>query len=311
MVPGPPSRTCPSTDRTGSASVATRHQGSSFYTNPPNHQSSRQVSPGSLLIHKQTIWRVLQCRSAPRRNSTSCSSRRASSLRIVSRSSTTPPLHPSLPPERVKVVSFNRKPETNECSPLLTVYADWCGPCKQIAPLYETLSGSLSRPNLVTFVKINNDNQTELARQYSVTGLPTFLVFRDGKVIQKVQGANPVELKNVVQKLATEVESLGEGGSGSGLWMGAAVPKGYSDITDSIETRGCELLNADEDAGPVKVLFETSKPSALDKGKGTKKDYVQSGADDQLLLFIPFQGSIKLHTLQVGFSERETGDSVD
>ncbi|KAK0392493.1 hypothetical protein NLU13_1988 [Sarocladium strictum] len=175
-------------------------------------------------------------------------------------------------------------------------FADWCGPCQQIAPLYETLSQSLSRPKLVTFVKINNDEQTELAQQYRVTGLPTFLVFRDGKVIEKVQGANPSELKSVVQKLASEVESLG---SGSGLWSGAEIPKGYSDITDEVEIRNCELLNADEDAGPVKVLFESSKPSALDKSAEQKKDYVQSGADDQLLLFIPFQATIKLHTLQI------------
>ena len=47
------------------------------------------------------------------------------------------------------------------------------------------------------------------------------------------------------------------------------------------------------------MLFDSSKPSALDKGKGSSKDWVQSGADDQLLLFIPLQGSVKLHTLQV------------
>lgn len=118
-------------------------------------------------------------------------------------------------------------------------------------------------------------------------------------MIQKVQGANPSELKTVVQKLASEVESLG---SGSGAWTGAELPKGYSDITDEVEIRNCELLNADEDAGPVKVLFDTSKPSALGEDSGSKKDWVQSGADDQLLLFIPFQGTIKVHTLQVRHS---------
>jgi thioredoxin len=180
-------------------------------------------------------------------------------------------------------------------------YADWCAPCKQIAPLYETLAKSLSRPNAVTFVKINSDNQTELSAQYSVTALPTFLVFRDGGVVDKVQGANPIKLKETVEKLANEIESLGEGsGSGDGgNWRGADIPKGYSDIGDEIEVRGLELLNADEDAGPVKVLFESSKPSALSKGKSTTKDWVQSGADDQLLLFIPFQSAVKLHTIQL------------
>ncbi|KAF4953988.1 hypothetical protein FSARC_12276 [Fusarium sarcochroum] len=173
-------------------------------------------------------------------------------------------------------------------------YADWCGPCKQIAPFYEGLAETLSRPNLVTFVKVNSDNHPELSQEYSVSGLPTFLVFRDGKVIDKVQGADPQKLKAVVQKLASEVESLGESsGSSSGAnWKGAEVPRGYSDITDQIELRDLEVLNADEDAGTVRVLFDNAKPSGLSNGKGTSKDYVQSGADDQLLLYIPFQSTL-------------------
>jgi len=48
-------------------------------------------------------------------------------------------------------------------------YADWCGPCKTIAPLYEQLSASLSRPNHITFVKVNVDTQKEIASKYAVT----------------------------------------------------------------------------------------------------------------------------------------------
>ncbi|PTB67159.1 DUF1000-domain-containing protein [Trichoderma citrinoviride] len=180
-------------------------------------------------------------------------------------------------------------------------YADWCGPCKQIAPLYASLAEQISRPGLLTFVKIDNDKNQDLAQEYNVSALPTFLLFRNGKVIQKVQGANPTELKTVIEKLASELESLAEGsGSGGPAWKGAEVPRGYSDVTSEIEIKGCELLNADDDAGPVRVLFESSKPSALSEGAApATKDWVQSGADDQLLLFIPFQSTIKLHTLQI------------
>lgn len=141
-----------------------------------------------------------------------------------------------------------------------------------------------------------------------MTVVPTFVIFRDAKVLKKVQGANPRELQAVLAKLVTELESVVDSSGGSSsTWSGAAIPRGYSDITDQIEVRNCELLNAAEDAGPVKVLFESSKPSALDKGKGTSKDWVQSGADDQLLLFIPFQSTIKLHTLQVCTVRRPAG----
>lgn len=121
-----------------------------------------------------------------------------------------------------------------------------------------------------------------------------------------VQGANSAELRNVIGKIVSELELLVEGmggevgGEGSvEVWKGAEIPRGYGDVTDQVELRGCELLNADDNAGPVKVLFESSKPSALGLGKSTSTDWVQSGSDDQLLLFIPFQSTVKLHTLQV------------
>lgn len=49
------------------------------------------------------------------------------------------------------------------------VHATWCGPCKQIAPMYEQLSAQLSRPQKITFTKIDVDQQKELARSYGVT----------------------------------------------------------------------------------------------------------------------------------------------
>ena len=142
-----------------------------------------------------------------------------------------------------------------------------------------------------------------------MSALPTFMIFRDGKTVEKVQGADPRKLQAVVKKLASEVGSLPAGaggeasssGGGGGRWKGAEAPRGYGDITSEIEVRGCELLNADEDFGRVDILFDREKPTALSKGKepGSLKDWVESGADDQLLLFMPFQAVIKLHSIQV------------
>jgi thiol-disulfide isomerase/thioredoxin len=189
------------------------------------------------------------------------------------------------------------------------VYADWCGPCNQIAPVYEQLSQSLSRPNAVTFVKVNTDSQTEIAGAYAVTVLPTFIIFRDGKVLEKVQGADPRKLQAVIKKLGSEIENVsseeasGSGGSSSSAgWRGAALPRGYSDITSQIEIGRCDLLNFDPNAGGVRVLFDSAKPSALAGGKGTTKDWIESDTDEQLMLFIPFQSMLKLHTLQVSYS---------
>lgn len=51
---------------------------------------------------------------------------------------------------------------------MIIVYADWCGPCKAIAPVYDSLARQLSRQNHITFTKINGDNQQEIAQAYSV-----------------------------------------------------------------------------------------------------------------------------------------------
>lgn len=192
----------------------------------------------------------------------------------------------------------------------LPVYADWCGPCKQVAPVFEQLSQSLSRPKLVTFVKVNTDQQKDVAQAYRVTSLPTFIIFHDGKVADKVQGADPVKLQAVVGKLMDKVENIGNSAgeaSGSGSsgdtasWRGAGLPRGYIDITEQIEQQRCELLNFDPDTGGVRVLFDGAKPSAFTGAKVAAKDWVESDTDEQLLLFMPFQSMLKLHTLQVGF----------
>lgn len=192
---------------------------------------------------------------------------------------------------------------------LFVVYADWCGPCKAIAPLYEKLSSTLSKPNLVTFTKVNTETQQDIAKAYAVTAMPTFIMFRHGQVAHKVQGADPMKLQSLVQKISQESQnagsesSAGPSGSGSGNsalgWRGAALPRGYTDVTDQIEIPRTELLNFDEEYGSVRVLLDTTKPGALSGGKKTEKDWVVSDTDEQLLLFTPFMSMLKLHTLQV------------
>lgn len=66
-------------------------------------------------------------------------------------------------------------------------YADWCGPCRMIAPIVENLSKANSH---VLFVKINVDEGQELARKYGVSAMPTFLGFTDGVKSVEVIGAD-------------------------------------------------------------------------------------------------------------------------
>ncbi|KAJ5928577.1 Thioredoxin [Penicillium verhagenii] len=187
-------------------------------------------------------------------------------------------------------------------------YADWCGPCKAIAPVYDSLARQLSRPNQITFTKINGDQQKDLAQAYSVRSYPTFIVFENGRKTQTVAGADPRRLNEVIQKLATEATKSDGAASGdaesSGTgWVGTTVAKGYADVTDQVEVKGLELLNRDSERGEARVLFAGNKPSGI-AGKGKAKaegkaDWVESDTDEQLMLYVPFQSTLKVHSLHV------------
>jgi thioredoxin len=149
-------------------------------------------------------------------------------------------------------------------------YADWCGPCKQIAPIFEQLSAQLSRPNKITFAKIDTDKQQDLSRSYGVRAMPTFMVFRNARRVEFIEGADPRKLSNVVKDLANEVNKMdtGEavGSSSGGTWLGAELPRGYVDVTSQVDVLGLEMLNWDSDHGNARTLISSDKP----KGKQMK-----------------------------------------
>ncbi|RMZ77115.1 hypothetical protein DV737_g4533, partial [Chaetothyriales sp. CBS 132003] len=177
-------------------------------------------------------------------------------------------------------------------------HADWCGPCKQIAPIYEQLSAQLSRPGKITFTKINTDQQQELARAYGVSALPTFMIFKNARRIELIQGADSRKLSDAVKRLADEANRLGgdDGGEGASTgngWLGASLPRGYNDVSSHVDVTGLELLNWDSSYGNARTLFQGSKP------KGQQSDAVESDTDEQLMLYLPFQSTLKIHSLHL------------
>ncbi|ATY59359.1 Thioredoxin 1 [Cordyceps militaris] len=207
------------------------------------------------------------------------------------------------------IVIANSKPPAAVTPPerLLVVYraGQRPPPTMQFSKIYESLSNSLSRAGKISFVKIDFEENGELVQSHGVTKPPGFLIFRDGRLKDRTLGTNPLELRKFAEKIAEESIALEEssGNAATSGWRGAPLPRGYNDVTDQVEIRDCEVLNADDEAGTVRTLFDTHEPSTLQKGKDTAsadtKDWVQSGSDDQLLLYIPFQSTIKLHTIQL------------
>ena len=85
--------------------------------------------------------------------------------------------------------NFNEVISTDKAV-LLDFYADWCGPCRMVAPLVSEIADE--HPEFV-IGKINVDSEPELARRFGIISIPTLIVMRGGEVATKVTGARPKE----------------------------------------------------------------------------------------------------------------------
>ena len=94
----------------------------------------------------------------------------------------------------VKVIAnLNEVPQDKKV--IIDFFADWCGPCKRIAPEYEKLSEKYTD---VIFLKVDADASEKLSESFQINALPTFLFLNKGNIVKRLEGANLVELtKNV------------------------------------------------------------------------------------------------------------------
>ncbi|MFD6095410.1 thioredoxin [Nocardiopsis flavescens] len=72
---------------------------------------------------------------------------------------------------------------------LVDFWADWCGPCKQMAPVLDKFAEEHGEK--IQVVKINTDQNPETPRAYDVLALPTFKVYKGGEVVKDIRGARP------------------------------------------------------------------------------------------------------------------------
>ncbi len=100
--------------------------------------------------------------------------------------------------EKVKQVTndtFQTEVLESETPVLVDFWAEWCGPCRMVAPVLDEVAEEMD--GQVQIAKVNVDENRELAFQYQVSSIPTMILFKGGEVADRVLGAMP---KNAIQK---------------------------------------------------------------------------------------------------------------
>jgi thioredoxin 1 len=76
---------------------------------------------------------------------------------------------------------------------VIDFYADWCGPCKLLAPTFAKLAEDFNSPDSeVQIEKIDVDKNQEVSQKYGIRGIPTVIFEKDGEVVDRVVGNNPI-----------------------------------------------------------------------------------------------------------------------
>lgn len=92
-------------------------------------------------------------------------------------------------PVKVEAEDFDRLIADAEVPVLVDFYADWCGPCKVMAPVLDDIAKQRTGELLVA--KLDTDRSAEIARRFGIQGIPTLILFRGGEPVSRQTGAVP------------------------------------------------------------------------------------------------------------------------
>ena len=85
--------------------------------------------------------------------------------------------------------NFELEVEKEETITLVDFWATWCGPCRKLSPVIDELANEFE--GKVKFVKIKADENTQTAQKYSISGVPSLLVFKNGEVVERMVNIVP------------------------------------------------------------------------------------------------------------------------
>jgi len=87
--------------------------------------------------------------------------------------------------------NWKQEVEQSNVPVMVDFWAPWCGPCRMVSPVIEKLAGKYS--GKIKVVKVNVDDNQEVAMKYNIMSIPTIMLFKDGKALDQAIGAAPSE----------------------------------------------------------------------------------------------------------------------
>ncbi|KAH9489583.1 Thioredoxin-like protein 1 [Bulinus truncatus] len=163
-------------------------------------------------------------------------------------------------------------------------FATWCGPCRAVAPAFAEMSTKYPK---AVFLKIDVDQCQDTAQREGVSAMPTFIFYRNKVKVDMMRGADATLLEEKIKKWYTEDE--GEEGD--------SPVKGHMDLSTFINKSASECLNESDD-------------HKLEHCLSNKKGYLESDCDEQLIINIGFNQSVKLHSLKLHCAEENGPKNV-
>ena len=94
--------------------------------------------------------------------------------------------------QHIRQEDFERAVLKSQTPAVVDFYADWCGPCRMVGPVIESLSQEYS--DRVSFAKVDTDANQSLAARYNIMSIPTVMIFKQGRIVDTIIGAAPTQV---------------------------------------------------------------------------------------------------------------------